>query len=83
MNTVFRNEADFYTTSYKDVIHAIYFQGGKQPKLVCYIWEHIWDAVVNLRMDSLIFKQWQSFNLIGKKRNGFGFQWMRAWLFSS
>lgn len=60
----------FYTTSHKGVIRALHFQRVKQqPKLVRCIWGHVWDVVVDLRKDSLTFKKWLAFDLIGEKHN--------------
>lgn len=60
----------FYTTSYKGVIRALHFQRVmQQPKLVRCIWGHVWDVVVDLRVDSSTFKQWLAFDLIGEKHN--------------
>ena len=57
----------FYTTSHKGVIRALHFQRVKQqPKLVRCIWGHVWDVVVDLRKDSLMFKKWLAFNLTGE-----------------
>ena len=59
-------EEIFYTTSHKGVIRALHFQRVKQqPKLVRCIWGHVWDVVVDLRIDSPTFKKWQSFDLTG------------------
>ncbi|MBR1812173.1 MAG: dTDP-4-dehydrorhamnose 3,5-epimerase [Clostridia bacterium] len=60
----------FYTTSHKGVIRALHFQRVRQqPKLVRCIWGHVWDVVVDLRRDSLTFKKWLAFDLIGEKYN--------------
>lgn len=60
----------FYTTSYKGVIRALHFQRVmQQPKLVRCIWGHVWDVVVDLRVDSPTFKLWLAFDLIGEKHN--------------
>lgn len=60
----------FYTTSHKGVIRALHFQRVvPQPKLVRCIWGHVWDVVVDLRVDSPTFKQWLAFDLIGEKHN--------------
>ncbi len=60
----------FYTTSHKGVIRALHFQREKQqPKLVRCIYGHVWDVVVDLRKDSLTFKKWLAFDLIGEKHN--------------
>lgn len=60
----------FYTTSYKGVIRAMHFQRVKQqPKLVRCIHGHVWDVVVDLRLDSPTFKKWLSFDLFGDRRN--------------
>lgn len=63
-------EEVFYTTSHKGVIRALHFQRVmQQPKLVRCIWGHVWDVVVDLRKDSHTFKQWLSFDLVGKQHN--------------
>ena len=60
----------FYTTSHKGVIRALHFQREKQqPKLVRCIYGHVWDVVVDLRLDSPTFKKWLAFDLIGAKHN--------------
>ena len=60
----------FYTTSYKGVIRALHFQRVKQqPKLVRCICGHVWDVVVDLRKDSLTFKRWIAFDLVGERHN--------------
>lgn len=60
----------FYTTSYKGVIRALHFQRVmQQPKLVRCIRGHVWDVVVDLRIDSPTFKQWMAFDLVGEKHN--------------
>lgn len=60
----------FYTTSYKGVIRALHFQREKQqPKLVRCVYGHVYDVVVDLRKDSPTFKQWEAFELEGKKHN--------------
>lgn len=56
----------FYTTSHKGVIRALHFQREyQQPKLVRCICGHVYDVVVDLRMDSPTFKDWIGFDLIG------------------
>ena len=60
----------FYTTSHKGVIRALHFQREKQqPKLVRCISGHVYDVVVDLRKDSLTFKMWLGFDLVGEKHN--------------
>lgn len=60
----------FYTTSYKGVIRALHFQREKQqPKLVRCIWGHVYDVVVDLRVNSPTYKKWLAFDLIGNKHN--------------
>jgi len=60
----------FYTTSYKGVIRALHFQRVmQQPKLVRCIWGHVYDVVVDLRVNSPTFKQWIGFNLVGDSHN--------------
>ncbi len=60
----------FYTTSHKGVIRALHFQREKQqPKLVRCISGHVWDVVVDLRVDSPTFKRWLAFDLVGARHN--------------
>lgn len=60
----------FYTISYKGVIRALHFQRVKQqPKLVRCIHGHVYDVVVDLRIDSPTFKRWLGFDLVGAKQN--------------
>lgn len=57
----------FYTLSKKGVIRAIHFQLEKQqPKLVRCISGHIYDVIVDLRIDSPTFCQWRGFHLSGE-----------------
>lgn len=59
----------FYTTSHKGVIRALHFQRVmQQPKLVRCIWGHVYDVVVDLRVDSPTFKEWLAFELTGVNR---------------
>jgi len=54
----------FYTESIKGVIRAIHFQTPiQQPKLVRCIKGKIYDVVVDLRVDSSTFGQWEAFDL--------------------
>ncbi len=63
-------EEIFYTTSHAGVIRALHFQREKQqPKLVRCISGHVYDVVVDLRKDSVTFKKWLGFDLIGKLHN--------------
>lgn len=63
-------EEIFYTTSHAGVIRALHFQREKQqPKLVRCISGHVYDVVVDLRKDSVTFKKWLGFDLIGKLYN--------------
>lgn len=60
----------FYTTSHKGVIRALHFQREhQQAKLVRCITGHVYDVVVDLRLESPTFKKWLSFDLIGEKHN--------------
>lgn len=60
----------FYTISKRGVIRAIHFQLVKQqPKLVRCISGHIYDAIVDLRLDSPTFGQWRGFHLTGENRD--------------
>lgn len=58
----------FYTTSHKGVIRALHFQREhQQPKLVRCICGHVYDVVVDLRVESPTFKDWIGFHLAGKE----------------
>lgn len=60
----------FYTTSHKGVIRALHFQREhQQAKLVRCITGHVYDVVVDLRLESPTFKKWLGFELIGEKHN--------------
>ena len=60
----------FYTISKKGVIRAIHFQLIKQqPKLVRCVSGHVYDVIVDLRLDSPTFGQWQGFDLTGDNMN--------------
>ena len=57
----------FYTISKKGVIRAIHFQRTKQQaKLVRCVQGRIFDAIIDLRMDSPTFMQWRGFELSGE-----------------
>jgi dTDP-4-dehydrorhamnose 3,5-epimerase len=57
----------FYTVSRKGVVRALHFQRVKQqPKLVRCLTGRIWDVVVDLRVDSPMFRKWVSFDLSGE-----------------
>lgn len=57
----------FYTISKRGVIRAIHFQLIKQqPKLVRCISGHVYDVIVDLRLDSPTFAQWRGFHLTGE-----------------
>lgn len=57
----------FYTISKKGVIRATHFQLEKQqPKLVRCISGHVYDVIVDLRLDSPTFGQWRGFHLTGE-----------------
>lgn len=58
----------FYTTSYKGVVRALHFQRVYQmPKLIRCIKGHIYDVVVDLRLNSPTFKRWIGFDLDGRE----------------
>lgn len=59
----------FYTVSRKGVIRAVHFQVNKQqPKLVRCITGRVYDVIVDLRLESPTYKQWQGFILSGENR---------------
>jgi dTDP-4-dehydrorhamnose 3,5-epimerase len=54
----------FYTISRQGVIRAMHFQLVKQqPKLVRCISGHVYDVIVDLRLDSETYGQWRGFHL--------------------
>ena len=56
----------FYTISKKGVIRAMHFQLVKQQaKLVRCISGHVYDVIIDLRLDSPTFGKWQGFDLTG------------------
>ena len=56
----------FYTISKKGVIRAMHFQLVKQQaKLVRCISGHVYDVIIDLRLDSPTFGKWQGFDLHG------------------
>lgn len=58
----------FYTTSHKGVIRGLHFQRVRQmPKLIRCIKGHVYDVVVDLRLNSPTFKSWIGFDLIDKE----------------
>lgn len=60
----------FYTISKRGVIRATHFQLIKQqPKLVRCISGHVYDVIVDLRLDSPTFGQWRGFHLTGENTN--------------
>lgn len=60
----------FYTISKKGVIRAIHFQLVKQQaKLVRCISGHVYDVIVDLRLDSPSFGKWLGFDLSGDNMN--------------
>lgn len=60
----------FYTISKRGVIRAIHFQFVKQqPKLVRCISGHVYDVIVDLRLDSPTFGEWKGFHLTGENMN--------------
>lgn len=60
----------FYTISKRGVIRATHFQLVKQQaKLVRCISGHVYDVIVDLRIDSNSFGQWRGFHLTGENRN--------------
>lgn len=57
----------FYTISKRGVLRAIHFQLVKQqPKLVRCISGSIYDVIVDLRVNSPTFGQWEGFQLTGE-----------------
>ena len=57
----------FYTISKRGVIRATHFQLDKQqPKLVRCISGHVYDVIVDLRLNSPTFGEWRGFDLSGK-----------------
>ena len=57
----------FYTISKRGVIRATHFQLIKQQaKLVRCISGHVYDVIVDLRIDSPTFGQWRGFHLTGE-----------------
>lgn len=60
----------FYTISKRGVIRAIHFQlVRQQPKLVRCITGHVYDVIVDLRLESATFGQWKGFHLTGDNMN--------------
>lgn len=60
----------FYTISKRGVIRATHFQLVKQQaKLVRCISGHVYDVIVDLRLDSPTFGQWRGFHLTGENQN--------------
>lgn len=60
----------FYTISQKGVVRGMHFQREiQQPKLVRCISGHVYDVVVDLRVNSPTFKKWIGVDLIGNKYN--------------
>ena len=60
----------FYTISKKGVIRAIHFQLVKQQaKLVRCVSGHVYDVIVDLRVDSPTFGKWLGFDLTGDNMN--------------
>lgn len=59
----------FYTISKRGVIRATHFQLVKQQaKLVRCISGHVYDVIVDLRLDSPTFGQWRGFDLTGENQ---------------
>ena len=59
----------FYTISKRGVIRATHFQLIKQqPKLVRCVSGHVYDVIVDLRINSPTFGQWRGFHLTGENR---------------
>lgn len=59
----------FYTISKRGVIRATHFQLVKQqPKLVRCVSGHVYDVIVDLRLESPTFGQWRGFHLTGDNR---------------
>lgn len=60
----------FYTISKAGVIRASHFQLIKQqPKLVRCISGHVYDVIIDLRLDSPTYGQWRGFHLTGENTN--------------
>lgn len=60
----------FYTLSKRGVIRASHFQLIKQqPKLVRCISGHVYDVIVDLRIESSTYGQWRGFHLTGENRD--------------
>lgn len=60
----------FYTISKRGVIRATHFQLIKQQaKLVRCVSGHVYDVVVDLRLDSPTYRQWRGFHLTGENMN--------------
>lgn len=60
----------FYTVSKRGVIRAIHFQLIKQQaKLVRCISGHIYDVIVDLRVNSPTYGQWRGFHLTAENTN--------------
>ena len=60
----------FYTISKRGVIRAIHFQlEMQQAKLVRCVSGHVYDVIVDLRLDSKTFGQWRAFHLTGENQN--------------
>ncbi|MGC4018032.1 MAG: dTDP-4-dehydrorhamnose 3,5-epimerase [Muricomes sp.] len=60
----------FYTFSKRGVIRAIHFQLVKQQaKLVRCISGHVYDVIVDLRVDSPTYGQWRGFDLTADNTN--------------
>ncbi len=58
----------FYTKSFKGTVRAMHFQRVKQqPKLVRCVYGHVFDVVVDLRVESPTFKKWLAFDLDDNK----------------
>ena len=57
----------FYTISHKGVLRAFHFQQiRQQAKLVRCISGHVYDVIVDLRIDSPTFGKWEGFDLMGE-----------------
>lgn len=59
----------FASRSMKNVIRGLHFQRHRpQAKLVSVVEGAVWDVIVDLRPESLTFKQWKAFELSAENR---------------
>lgn len=60
----FKCDETFFSTSAKNVVRGLHFQlHNPQAKLVSVTCGKVWDVTVDLRPNSVTFKQWQSVEL--------------------